>query len=182
MLEDGRLHLSGIAVLAPHLTDANCDELLARATHKTKEALKQLVAEIAPKPDVPGVVRKLPKRRANRAQQPKNELRPDGATQSSPRTADTPPEKPAVVEALAPERYKVQFTASAELRDKLKRLAALMPGNDLASIVEAAVSEKLERVEAKRFGNMSCTQRLHGGAGLRPREDGPVPAFGGPCA
>ena len=57
-----------------------------------------------------------------------------------------------MVEALAPERYKVQFTASAELRDKLKRLAALMPGNDLASIVEAAVSEKLERVEAKRFG------------------------------
>ena len=31
MLEDGRLHLSGIAVLAPHLTDENCDELLARA-------------------------------------------------------------------------------------------------------------------------------------------------------
>ena len=27
-----------------------------------------------------------------------------------------------------------------------------MPGNDLASIIDAAVSEKLERVEAKRFG------------------------------
>ena len=52
MLDDGRLHLSGIAVLAPHLTDTNCGELLARATHKTKRELLVLVAEIAPKPDV----------------------------------------------------------------------------------------------------------------------------------
>jgi len=44
------------------------------------------------------------------------------------------------------------FTASEELRGKLKRLEALMPGSDLASIIDAAVSEKLERVEAKRFG------------------------------
>ena len=44
------------------------------------------------------------------------------------------------------------FTASAELRDKRERLEALMPGSDLVSIIDAAVSEKLERVEAKRFG------------------------------
>ena len=64
MLEDGRLHLSGISVLAPHLTKANCDELLTRAIHQTKDAIKELVAEIAPKPDVPSVVRKLPSRQA----------------------------------------------------------------------------------------------------------------------
>ena len=52
MLDDGRLHLSGIAVLAPHLTDTNCEELLARATHKSKRELLVLVAEITPKPDV----------------------------------------------------------------------------------------------------------------------------------
>ena len=62
MLDDGRLHLSGIAVLAPHLTDTNCEELLARATHKSKRELLVLVAEIAPKPDVPPSIRKLPKR------------------------------------------------------------------------------------------------------------------------
>jgi hypothetical protein len=32
MLRDGRLHLSGIGLLAPHLTEANRDEVLARAT------------------------------------------------------------------------------------------------------------------------------------------------------
>jgi hypothetical protein len=39
MLEDGRLHLSGIEVLAPHLTEANCDELLTRATPSTTSAV-----------------------------------------------------------------------------------------------------------------------------------------------
>jgi hypothetical protein len=50
VLDDGRLHLSGIAVLAPHLSDINCEEFLARATHKTKREFLVLVAEIAPKP------------------------------------------------------------------------------------------------------------------------------------
>jgi hypothetical protein len=62
MLEDGRLHLSAIGLLAPHLTDANCDELLTRATHKSKRQVKELVAEIAPKPDVPAQIRKVPER------------------------------------------------------------------------------------------------------------------------
>ena len=175
MLADGRLHLSGIVELAPHLTDENRDELLARATHKTKRQILELVAEIAPKPDVPSVMRKLPARKApasakasarprrssesgggKPATQSTNELRPDGVAQdrSDPPRASAPEAlaKPPVIEPLSPARYRVQFTASAELRDKLERLTALMPGNDLASIVEAAVTEKIERLEAKRFG------------------------------
>jgi len=56
------------------------------------------------------------------------------------------------VEPLAPARYKVTFTASAELRDKLQRLQALMPARDLACVIDVAVSTDLERREAKRFG------------------------------
>ena len=41
MLGDGRLHLSGIGKLVPHLTDANCEEMLARATHKTKSEIER---------------------------------------------------------------------------------------------------------------------------------------------
>jgi len=166
MLEDGRLHLSGISVLAPHLTDENCDELLGRATHKTKDAIKELVAEIAPKPDVPPTVRKLPKQKAKSTSPPKNELRPDGA--ASPTPAPAPPEKPPVVEPLAPSRYKIQFTASTELCDKLQRLEALMPGSDLASVVEAAVTEKLERLEAKRFGKTKNPRKTLGEADTSP--------------
>ncbi|HXV63284.1 MAG TPA: hypothetical protein VEK15_21475 [Vicinamibacteria bacterium] len=46
----------------------------------------------------------------------------------------------------------MQFTATDELRRNLDRLKTLMPGCDLASMVEAAVGEKLERLEARRIG------------------------------
>ncbi len=62
MLEDGRIHLCGITILAPHLTEANHEDVLARATHKTKKELEELVAELAPKPDVPPKIRKRPQR------------------------------------------------------------------------------------------------------------------------
>jgi 5-methylcytosine-specific restriction endonuclease McrA len=60
------------------------------------------------------------------------------------------------VEPLAPGRYRIQFTASASLKDKLERLRALMddPEGDLARVIETAVTEKLERLEAKRLGRV----------------------------
>lgn len=172
MLEDGRLHLTAIAKLSPYLTDDNVDELLRRATHKTKKQVLELIAEIAPKPDVRSTIRKIPTRPAQKHPsarlEPTNELRLDAVLDcdasstgkaSSPPRVDPPaeparkePDLSAAVEPLAPERYKVQFTASVELRDKLAKLAALMPGADLASMVDAAVTEKLERLEAKRYG------------------------------
>ncbi len=160
MLNDGRLHLSGIAVLAPHLTDTHCEELLARATHKSKRELLVLVAEIAPKPDVSPSIRKLPKQR----QKPESEhltlgaeTTPSGKSPAREPEPALPPEtadKPPFVEPLAPARYRVQFTASAELHDKLQRLAALMPGADLASMIGASVTEKLERLETRRLGKV----------------------------
>jgi hypothetical protein len=53
MLADGRLHLSGIAKLAPQLREDNCDALLARAAHRSKREIEMLVATVAPQPDVP---------------------------------------------------------------------------------------------------------------------------------
>ncbi len=75
----------------------------------------------------------------------------------------TAPARPPVVEPLSPTRYQVRFTASAELREKLVRLQALMrssvPDGDLARIIDIAVTEKLERVEAKRFGKTKAPRR-----------------------
>src|SRR4029450_8723574 len=62
MLADGRLHLSGIARLAPVLTPDNRDRLLARAVHKSKREIEEMVAELAPRPDTPSVIRQLPHR------------------------------------------------------------------------------------------------------------------------
>src|SRR5262245_49886370 len=49
MLADGRLHLSGLAKLAPHLTLENRGWLLSRAVHKTKRQILGMLAELFPR-------------------------------------------------------------------------------------------------------------------------------------
>ena len=219
MLADGRLHLTAIAKLAPHLTLENREALLKRAVHRSKREIEELVAELSPRPDAPAVIRKLPDRRDGTTS-PALRLGPDAEAPSlglasggrcfgrsptpsgrsrrgarpncvrteSPRASPNcvqtespasrrstllPPEaalrpasprtRPALVEPLAPGRYKVQFTASAELHDKLERLRALMrpsvPDGDLAAIVEQAVTEKLQRLEARRFARTQAPRK-----------------------
>jgi hypothetical protein len=202
MLADGRLHLTAIAKLAPHLTPQNRDGLLQRATHKTKREVEELIAEVAPRPDASALMRKLPERRSpalvtpalrqpladiprslltlrpdgvDAAGQPPTadceatavaKLRPDrvGSPQADIRPAAATASAPmGAIQPLAPGRYKVQFTASSGLRDKLERLKALMrssvPDGDLAAIVEAAVTEKLERLEARRFARTNAPRK-----------------------
>ena len=184
MLADGRLHLTAIAKLAPHLTRENRDGLLERATHKSKRQIEEQIAEIAPRPDVPVMVRKLPEKRTlpaagllvvpncgdglgqGVAQVPMLELGPDGVAAPEPKVRwdDTVPSPP-IVQLLSPGRYKVQFTASAELHHKLERLSTLMgskgqlQGRDLAAVIEQAVTEKLERLEARRFARTKAPRK-----------------------
>ncbi|HEY7515293.1 MAG TPA: hypothetical protein VIC87_12475, partial [Vicinamibacteria bacterium] len=160
MLADGRLHLSAISRLAPHLTAENQAELLLRAVHKTRREVEELVAGLDPRPDAPTVVRKLPAKSGPEG--PGLALCP-GEAPATPAAAlcpdrvgsSFPSGPPARIEPLAPARYKVQFTASATFREKLERLQALMrsrvPDGDLARLLEEAVTEKLERLEARRF-------------------------------
>ena len=62
LLAQGAVHLSALKQLAPHLTADNHVRLLERARGKTKREVELLVAELAPSPDVPGRMRKLPVR------------------------------------------------------------------------------------------------------------------------
>lgn len=121
------------------------------------------MAELAPKPDVPPTIRKRPQRKVQ-VETPKvaTQLVPGRVGETAPARRPSPPVSPAksaTVQPLAPARYKVEFSASEELRDKLKRLEALMPGRDLAEVMEAAVTEKLERLEAKRYGKTNKPRR-----------------------
>jgi len=188
-LADGRLHLTAIAKLAPHLTPQNADALLRRAQHRSKRQ-RELIAELAPRPDAPAIVRRLPERArlgppvmpepGLDAAGPPAELGPDRVEPStlnertrnashsdatgvdprldSLRLSCAPPktaQAAGAIEPLAPARYKVQFTGGPELPEVLERLQALMrssvPDGDIATIILVALSEKLERLEARRF-------------------------------
>jgi len=58
-LAQGKLHLSGVALLMPHLTEATAGELLAAAEHKTRAEIELLLAERFPRPDLPTVLEAL---------------------------------------------------------------------------------------------------------------------------
>ncbi len=175
MLADGRLHLTGIAKLVPHLTDANREGLLASATHKTKNQIEELIAEMAPRADVSPAIRKVP----DRTEPPRasaqlgldrvnSNLQASGSAgdrqpsdpgplppepRDAPRAPVAPPPRPAppIATPLSPSRYKIQFTAGAELRAKLERLQMLLR-RDLEASIDTAVTDKLARMDAKRFG------------------------------
>jgi hypothetical protein len=192
LLADGSLHLTGIALLAPHLRAETRDELLRRAKHCSKRRIEELIADLEPLPDAPTRIRKLPQRDtaqtesrlvATASATETAQLRPDAvgrerqtvefestATLSGQRAdavadatlpADTGRQtcSEASVQPLGNARYKIQFTASSALRDKLERLRALLgrevPNGDLATIIDRLVSEKLQRIEAKRFAKTS---------------------------
>jgi hypothetical protein len=170
MLAEGHLPLSAIARLAPHLSEANRDAVLARAMGRSKREIEELIVELSPKPDVPATIRKLPERReeteaAGSPELDTNQLVPERVTflhTPAPARSMPPAQRP-LVEPLSPAKYKVQFTASADLHHKLERLRALMrssvPYGDLATIIEEAVTEKLERLEARRFAKTKTPRK-----------------------
>ncbi len=61
-LAGGEVHLSAVDLLAPHLTEENHRDLLDRARHRSKRDVERIAAEIAPRPPVVSMVRKLPVR------------------------------------------------------------------------------------------------------------------------
>ena len=56
---EGRLHLSAVCLLAPHLTPENVDEWIESASHRRKAEIEMHLARRFPSPAVPPMVRPL---------------------------------------------------------------------------------------------------------------------------
>jgi len=61
MLESGELTLTSLSLLVPHLSDENHEEVLLRARYRSKREVEEIVAALRPRPDVPSLVRRLPR-------------------------------------------------------------------------------------------------------------------------
>ncbi len=57
---EGRLNLSGVALLAPHLGEANADELLAAAAGRTRAGIEEWLAQRFPRSELLPLVMQLP--------------------------------------------------------------------------------------------------------------------------
>src|SRR2546427_7491950 len=64
LLAMGSLSLTSVRLLGRHLTAENHEAVLAKARNRTRREIEALVAELAPRPDLPSAVRKLPCPRA----------------------------------------------------------------------------------------------------------------------
>ena len=162
---DGRVNLTTLRLLAPHLTHDNHLALLGDATHKRKREVEELVAGIAPRPDVASSVRKLPARHQPAPLLPAVEV---AATSALPLVLAPPPPAPrrSTVAPLAPDRYQVTLTVSGETRDKLRRLQDLLrhsiPSGDPAQIVDRALTLLLKEESRKKCSATSKPRKSKG--------------------
>jgi hypothetical protein len=157
-LASGDLSLTAVRLLARHLTPENHEAVLTRATRRSKREVEVLVAELAPLPDAPSLVRRLSAPAAVEAPAP----RPAAIDPSVPppstvlSTPVLPPAPRPVIRPTAPQRYRVQFTVGQETHDKLRRLQDLLrreiPSGDPAVIVDRALTMLLAKVETAKCG------------------------------
>lgn len=153
LIGQGSVHLSAVKLLGPHLKPDNHASLLELARWKSKREVELLVAELAPKPDVPSGMRKLPVRRAVRAQPQQAPMPAASARDDSSFALSAAPPSSA---PLSPGRYKVQLTAGQALHDKLEQLKDLLrhqiPDGDLALVIERAADVLIEKLMKERYG------------------------------
>ncbi|HET7226424.1 MAG TPA: hypothetical protein VFK69_11995 [Candidatus Eisenbacteria bacterium] len=118
-IADGRIHLSAVAVLSPHLSERNVAELVAAATHRSKAEVEELIAARFPRSEsmalaceaAPSASSSLfPGRVAVTASS--SSLVP-GRVNASPALSQVTP--------VASQRYALNVMMSAEMKGRLQR-------------------------------------------------------------
>jgi 5-methylcytosine-specific restriction endonuclease McrA len=183
-VEDGRIHLAGVCLLAPHLTPDNADDLIAAAFHRKKSEIELLLAGRFPTPDAPAVVRLLsvghelhaPGYVGTDPQPIKFEVHAPGhvaggenAQEESKRqgySADSAvrdEHAPGHADGSSQERYLLQVTISKSTHDKLRYVQALLShavskGN-VAEVLDRSLDALIAQAEKRKFAAPSSNPR-----------------------
>lgn len=150
---DGRLHLTAVLLLAPHLTPANADGLIEAATRRTKQELEELLAErFSPQPMLPPV------------NEPTCETMmvvdcpESNAEQRAPeRVQNEAPAPAATSSSWAPWPVTVAPSDHAKLRDAQALLRHQIPSGDMTQVLSRLIDLGLAQLQKRKHG-----------AGVRP--------------
>jgi hypothetical protein len=149
-LETGGIHLTGLFVLSNVLTDENADALLAEARGKTRREIEAVLARWFPQPDVLPMIVPVPASREVTCPGTGDCGATGGAVTAS---VETPRPR---IEALSAHSFRVELTASAELRAKIdlaqNLLSHVIAPGDLPRLIERALDALIETETKRRLG------------------------------
>jgi 5-methylcytosine-specific restriction endonuclease McrA len=158
-LAEGRLHMTAVCLLAPHLTPECVEELVEGSSHRRKSEIEDLLVARFQLPSIPG----------GTATQP--ELAPE-QVEGSPYRRELAPEQvggslspselaPGQVEEVsnpAPslDERLVQLTIRRRIHDKLRYAQALMshaiPSGDVSEVLDRALDLLIANAEKRKLG------------------------------
>ncbi len=170
----GRLHLSAVVLLTPHLTPESADDLLRAAAHHSKSEIETMLAHRFPSPDLPATIRPLkvspgtveldsvlthsPSLALSSGPQSVDRTRETGEPPvsedkpSAPRSTLVPPAR---IAPLAPQRYAIQMTVDQSTHEKLQYARQLLghqlPSGDIAAVFGRGLDALIRELEKQKF-------------------------------
>src|SRR4029453_5620617 len=112
-LASGALSLATVRMLRPHLTPENHEAVLEEASGRSRQDVLELIARLAPRPDVPSTVRKLPAAAVPAPSEPTVTSPVAEAPASEPAASilTPPPSRRPMIEPTSPGRCPLPFPA-----------------------------------------------------------------------
>jgi hypothetical protein len=163
-LASGRVTLSSLALLKPHLTAANHAELLAGIEGLSCRLAKEWLAARFPVADVPERVRQLPQMPAASTVRVAPVEPQVGASEEADHSllrtqlGVALPARPARVEPLSTDRFAMQVTISRSLKGEIDVVRDLMrhqnPTGSLETILEHAIAALKAKLEKQKLGSV----------------------------
>ena len=162
---EGRLHLTGVCLLAPHLTEETAAQLLAAATHRSKAEIQRLLAERFPRSDVFAWVVPTPCGPATGEHAPAHVEGPPttgpGPIQHAPAHVGGRPR----VTPLSGQSYALQVTLDQGVHDDLRYAQALLghrvPSGDITKVLGLVLKAAIRQLEKQKFAVTNRPRASH---------------------
>jgi 5-methylcytosine-specific restriction endonuclease McrA len=166
-LADNRVHLAAIRLLAPHLTDANADELIAAATHKSKRDLELWLAGRFPQAGqmrLDDGISAVPV-----SVVPTSGSNPELSTSQLAPGQVVEPARKARVAALSPDWHRIDALVPTRVRDKIRYALELDGHGDFARLLEESLDDHIEKREKRKFAATRKPRAAQARTSTRPR-------------
>jgi len=152
-LAECRVSLTVAALLAPHLTEDNVNDVISDCAGKTRKETEEYVLAFRPKPVFEPSIRKRPESAKKMTQVEPSSSSPPSSSPTTP-SAEKPKSSPTILQPAQPEIFNFRFSADRDFKDKFERLAEVL-GVDkaqahMADILEKAIDIALDKKDPKK--------------------------------